>query len=131
MREYFNVNYIEFDIKGSGTIRIQAVFCMCVCAGVVCVCVSTQREKNVNWHQSFRYNPHPSCVLHVYVRVYVCVCVHAKCKKGNSLPIHAIKIFRGKSGIASVILNLGTRCRHAINFTPRPLYPLERTPVPT
>ena len=41
-----------------------------------------------------------------------------------------MKAYRGSTGIAPLILNLGTRCRWVVNFTPRPLYSREITPVP-
>ena len=45
-------------------------------------------------------------------------------------PVHAVKAYSGSRGIAPLILNLGPRWRTMINVTPRPLYPLERTPLP-
>jgi len=35
----------------------------------------------------------------------------------------------GYGGIAPFILNLGTTWRRMVSFTPKSLYPLERTPV--
>jgi len=37
--------------------------------------------------------------------------------------------YRGSGGIAPLILKLGARWRWVVNFTPRPLHDLERTPV--
>ena len=42
-----------------------------------------------------------------------------------------MKVRRGSRGTAPLILNLGTRGISVVNFTPRPIYPLEITPVPT
>jgi hypothetical protein len=50
--------------------------------------------------------------------------------KGKVFPVHAMRVYRGSRGIAPTILNLGTRWRWVVNFTPRPLYSWERTPVP-
>jgi len=46
------------------------------------------------------------------------------------LPVHAMKGHRGKRGIAPLILNLDTRRGSVVNFTPRPLFSWERTPIP-
>jgi hypothetical protein len=39
--------------------------------------------------------------------------------------------YRGSSGIAPLIHNLGSICGSAVKFKPRPLYPRERNPVPS
>jgi hypothetical protein len=41
---------------------------------------------------------------------------------------HAMKTYWGSGGIAPHILDLGTRCRWVISFTPRPLYPQGKSP---
>ena len=41
-----------------------------------------------------------------------------------------MKSCRKRSGIAPLVLNLSTRLRWVFNFTPRPSYLRERTPVP-
>jgi hypothetical protein len=41
----------------------------------------------------------------------------------NVVPVHAMKAYRGRSGIAPVILNLGAKWRWVVNITPRPYYP--------
>jgi hypothetical protein len=41
---------------------------------------------------------------------------------------HAMKTYWGSGGIASRILDLGTRWRWVVSFTPRPLTPRERAP---
>jgi hypothetical protein len=51
--------------------------------------------------------------------------------KGKAVPVHAVKAYRGTRGIAPLILNLGTRWRWVVNFTPRPLYPRKINPVRT
>jgi len=38
----------------------------------------------------------------------------------------AEKMYWRSGGITSCILNLGTRCRWVVSFTPRPLCPLEK-----
>jgi hypothetical protein len=50
--------------------------------------------------------------------------------KGKVVPLHAMKSYSGRRGIAPFILNLGSRWRLVVNFTPRPLYLQEITPVP-
>jgi hypothetical protein len=45
-------------------------------------------------------------------------------------PIHAMKAYRGKRGIAPIIIHLGTLCRRVVNFTPWSLHVGEGTPVP-
>jgi hypothetical protein len=40
---------------------------------------------------------------------------------------HAMKTYWGSGGIAPRILDLGTRWRSVISFTPRPLYPQEKS----
>jgi hypothetical protein len=37
---------------------------------------------------------------------------------------HTMKTYWGNGGTAARIINLGTRCRRVVSFTPRPLYPL-------
>jgi hypothetical protein len=53
-------------------------------------------------------------------------CVYKKVKKVKfSLCLtkhHAMKAYCGSGGIAPRILDLGTRCRWVVSFTPRPLY---------
>jgi len=49
--------------------------------------------------------------------------------KGKVVPVHAMKIYRRSRGIAPLILNLGTRLRWVVNFTPQPLQPQGRTLV--
>jgi hypothetical protein len=39
-------------------------------------------------------------------------------------------VYRGRSGVAPLFLNLGSTSRGVVNFTPRPLYLQERMPVP-
>jgi hypothetical protein len=43
--------------------------------------------------------------------------------KGKVVPVHAMKAYGWSRGIAPLILNLGTRWRCVVNFTPRSLYP--------
>jgi hypothetical protein len=42
-----------------------------------------------------------------------------------------MKAYRGSTGIAPLILNLGTRWRWVVSFTPRPLYHRDRIPAPS
>jgi hypothetical protein len=44
--------------------------------------------------------------------------------------VYAMQAYRGSRGVAPLILNLGSRWRWVVNFTPWPLYPWEITPVP-
>jgi hypothetical protein len=41
---------------------------------------------------------------------------------------HAMKTYWGSGGIAPRILDLGTRWRWMVSFTPRPLYPQGKNP---
>jgi hypothetical protein len=41
---------------------------------------------------------------------------------------HAMKIYWGNGGIAPRIIDLGTRWRWVVSFTPRPLYPQGKNP---
>jgi hypothetical protein len=41
---------------------------------------------------------------------------------------HAMKAYWGRGGIASRIIDLGTRWRWVVSFTPRPLYPQGKLP---
>ena len=56
-------------------------------------------------------------------------CLFGKGKK--AVPVHAKNAYRGSRGTTTFILNLDTRWRYVAKFTPRPLYPGERTPIPT
>jgi hypothetical protein len=40
-----------------------------------------------------------------------------------------MKVYWGSGGIASRILNLGTRWSWVVSFTPRPLHPQEKRPL--
>jgi hypothetical protein len=40
------------------------------------------------------------------------------------VPVHAMKAYKGRRGMAPLILNLGARRRRVVNITLRPLYPL-------
>ena len=46
------------------------------------------------------------------------------------LSIRAMKAYRGCRGVPPLILNLSSVWKLVVNFTHRPLYPLERAPVP-
>jgi hypothetical protein len=48
--------------------------------------------------------------------------------KGNDVPVHAMKAYQTISGIVPFILNLHTRWRCLVNFTPWQLYCQERVP---
>ena len=50
--------------------------------------------------------------------------------KRKTVPVYAVNAYRGSGGVASPILNLGTRWRWVVSFTPRPLCLRERTPAP-
>jgi hypothetical protein len=51
--------------------------------------------------------------------------------KGLKLsPVYAMKAYWTRRGKAPLILNLGTRSRYVISFTPLQLYPRERTSIP-
>jgi len=41
---------------------------------------------------------------------------------------HAMKTYLGSGGTAPRIINLGTRWRCVVSFTPRPLYPRRKNP---
>jgi len=56
--------------------------------------------------------------------------INSKVKKVKVFPVHAMKAYGRSTDIAPPILNLGTNWSSAVNFTPRPLYPQERDPVP-
>jgi hypothetical protein len=45
--------------------------------------------------------------------------------------VHAMKLFKGSRGTAPFFLNVGTGWRWVLNFSPWPLYPLERSHVST
>ena len=47
------------------------------------------------------------------------------------MPVHAKNAYRGSRGTTTLLLNLDTRWRYVAKFTSRPLYPGEKTPVPT
>jgi hypothetical protein len=51
--------------------------------------------------------------------------------KRKVLSLRPVKAYRGSRGIAPLILELGDRWSWVVNFTPRPLHDLERTPVHT
>jgi len=56
---------------------------------------------------------------------------HFRVKKSTVFPVHDDMMGpRGSRGITPLILNLSTRWRWVVNFTPRLLYSHERTPVP-
>jgi hypothetical protein len=42
---------------------------------------------------------------------------------------HAMKTYWGNGGMAPLILDLGTRWRWVVSFTPRPLYPQGKSPL--
>jgi hypothetical protein len=44
--------------------------------------------------------------------------------------VHAVKKYRESGGVNLLILELGTRRKWAVNFTPQPLYPWEGTTIP-
>jgi hypothetical protein len=60
---------------------------------------------------------------------WVVVWFRTKCV-GEGILVHALKASKeaGSRGVAPLILNLSTRWRWVVNFTPWPLYLRERTP---
>jgi hypothetical protein len=50
-------------------------------------------------------------------------------EKGKVFAVQIMNAYRGSTGIAPLILNLGTRWKWVVNFTPQPFYPKERTPI--
>jgi hypothetical protein len=59
--------------------------------------------------------------------MYVCMYVW-KVKSLCSTKHHAMKTYWGSGGIALRLLDLGTRWRWVVRFTPRPLYPQGKSP---
>jgi hypothetical protein len=60
--------------------------------------------------------------------------LHTRCefsRDGKVVLVHNTKAYWRTRGTFPVILYLGTRWRWVVKFTPLPLYPWERTPVPT
>jgi hypothetical protein len=53
-----------------------------------------------------------------------------KKEKRTVFPDEAMKTSRGIRTTAAPIINLGTRWRLMVDFTPRPFHPRVRTPVP-
>jgi hypothetical protein len=49
-------------------------------------------------------------------------------RKSKVFPVRAIEAYRRSRGIAPLILNLNTRWRSVVNFTPRLLCLLEKNP---
>ena len=60
-----------------------------------------------------------------------CQVKHSAQSRNYTVPLQAMKAYSGRRRTAPLILKLGTRWRSVVNFTPRPLYPRERKPVPT
>ena len=59
-----------------------------------------------------------------------CVCaMKIYSGKGKVVPVHVMKAYSGRIGKAPLILN-HCRWRWMVKFTPRPLYPRERTKIP-
>jgi hypothetical protein len=58
-------------------------------------------------------------------------CSDMKADKSKFFPFQAIKALERSGGLASLILNLGTRVMRVVDFTPRPLYHRGRTSGPT
>jgi len=50
-------------------------------------------------------------------------------ERSKIVPLHAMKTCSGRRGTTPLILNLGATWRWVANFTHRPLYPWERTPI--
>ena len=72
------------------------------------------------------YNCH--CMFNMWYipAVYSAYCRSVKCKV---VPGHALKGCGGSRDIIPLILDLGTRWRWVVKFTPRPLCPPKQTPV--
>jgi hypothetical protein len=51
--------------------------------------------------------------------------------KGKAVAVHDMEAYMGSRIIAPLVLNLASRWRSVVNFISRPVYHLERTPVPT
>jgi len=50
--------------------------------------------------------------------------------KGTIVSVQTMKAYSGNRYMALLTLDLGTRRRLVVSFTPRPLYPRNRTHVP-
>jgi hypothetical protein len=75
----------------------------------------------------------PTKELHENILIWMAVS-HIRCNRNIYIKyvfcVHAMKLCNGSRGVAPLILNLGTRWRWVVNFTPQPLYPWERTSWP-
>jgi hypothetical protein len=49
----------------------------------------------------------------------------------NIVPVHAMKAYKGSTGIAALNFNLGTGWTKVINFMPQPFYPWPTASVST
>jgi len=75
----------------------------------------------LNFHQKGRYHKK----THIAVTN-----PSAWIKEGELVSFYAVKTYRGRRGVATLILNLDTRWSWVVNFMTRPFDPWERTTVP-
>ena len=75
------------------------------------------------------------CCALLYCAVLYCTLnckqITQELTKGKVVSVRAMMASSRRTGIAPLILNIGTGWWCVINFTPWPLYPRERTKVPT
>ena len=69
------------------------------------------------------------CVFKFLSEILISAEVHKD--KGKVVLVHVMKVYRGSSCIAPLILNLGIRSRWGVNIMPRSLDTGERSTVPT
>ena len=76
-------------------------------------------------HRNRQKNNNTALIWSSYLEVRLVKCeVYIYCWKKNTLPVHAMREYRGCRVIAPlVILSLGARWRWTVKFMPRPLYP--------
>ena len=135
-------NCIIFSVTNGSEKLYCETLCVCVC---VCVRVVTQ----LNLREILRTGeaPHKMCVKKccfdehkqmwhtrggdstMSVRRARSV-QRAKNEDAHILKPKLYRCQRDDRNIASLILNHGTRWRWVVALTPRPLYPLERAPIP-
>jgi len=85
--------------------------------------------------RSYKLVPTQKLFSNLFCRLITCIApsLYHSCFLSKGVPVRAMKVYRGNEGTASRILNIGTRCRWAVNFhapaalpRERPRYPLNR-----
>jgi hypothetical protein len=119
MCRHWHENVSQFKYLRTTVKKMEIVFMKKLRVGVSCLRTSDYKMQNCNFTWCFVWLWNLASYTKVKVKVKLSLC---------STKHLAMKTYRGSGGIAPRILDLSTRWRWVVSFTPLPLYPQGKSP---